>query len=69
MVIVVCRHSRPVVIMAVGHSEGSQKLVSTCAELTVRGSTSDMAQVPALVHHGITNLVLRPAHPDRAAHK
>ena len=69
MVIMMCRHSRPVVIMAVGNSEGSQQLISTRAKLTVRGSTCDMAQVPALGNHDITNLMLRPAHPDRAAHK
>ena len=69
MVIMMCRHSWPVVIMAVGHSEGSQQLVSTSAKLTVRGSTSDMAKMPALGNRVITNLMLRPAHPDRATHK
>jgi len=55
--------------MAVGHSEGSQKLVSTSTELTVRGSTCDMTQVPSLSNHDIANLMLRPAHEDGAAHK
>ena len=69
MVIVMCRHSRPVIVMAVGHSEGSQKLVSTSTKLTVRGSTCDMTQVPSLSNHDIANLMLRPAHEDGAAHK
>ena len=69
MVIMMCSHSRPVIIMAVGHSEGSQQLISTRAKLTVRSSTCDMAQVPALGNYDITNLMLRPSHPDRAAHK